>query len=125
MEIPNHAPVRVSIGTPAGLAAPHVRLGRSSASSFLAALIVPTALFFASASLAAHAGNPSAADRSTSPIIQIQSFDVEKQNVTLIDSATHQPVSVAKGENFGAWTLMAVIGEPAGNLAVFEEFTDR
>ncbi|PYU21126.1 MAG: hypothetical protein DMG30_18555, partial [Acidobacteria bacterium] len=65
------------------------------------------------------------ADLSTSPSIQIQGFDVERQNVTVTDAATHQPVSVAKGENFGPWTLMAVIEEPEGNLAVFEELTDR
>ena len=126
MEISSYAAVRASIGQPAGLEARHVRIRRSSAWSFLAALFVPAALFFASPSLlAAHAGNPSAADLSTSPSIQIQSFDVEKQSVTVIDAAAHQPVSVAKGENFGAWTLMAVIEEPEGNLAVFEELTDR
>ena len=126
MEISSYAAVRASIGQPADLEARHVRIRRSSAWSFLAALFVPTALFFASPSLlAAHTGNPSAADLSTSPSIQIQSFDVEKQNVTVIDAAAHQPVRVAKGENFGAWTLMAVIEEPEGNLAVFEELTDR
>jgi hypothetical protein len=125
MEILNYAPVRVSIGLAAGLQAPQVRLRRSSASSFLATLLVPTALLLACASLAAHAGNPPPPDLRTSPSIQIQGFDVEKQNVTVIDAAAHQTVSVAKGENFGAWTLMAVIEEAAGNLAVFEELTDR
>jgi hypothetical protein len=125
MEIPNYAPVSVSMGTPAGLEAPYVRLGRSSASSFLATVLLPTALFFAGASLAAHTGSHSAADHSASPNIQIQSLNVEKQNVTVIDAMAHKPVNVAKGENFGAWTLMAVIEEPEGILAVFEELKDR
>ena len=122
MEIPNYAPVSVSTGTPAGLEAPYVRLRRSSASSFLATLLVPTALLFANASLAAHTG---AQAQSSSPNIQIQSADVKKQNVTVIDATAHQPVNVAKGDNFGAWTLMAVIEEPEGTLAVFEELEDR
>ena len=103
-----------------------MRIKRSSASFFLAALFFPIGLFFASASvLAAQAGDPPVADLRTSPRIQIQSFDVEKQSVTVIDATAHQPVSIAKGENFGAWTLMAVIEEPEGNLAVFEELKDR
>ena len=126
MEISSYAVVRASMGQPADLETRHVRIRRSSACSFLAALFLPAALFFVSPSLlAAHAGNLSAADLSTSPNIQIQGFDLEKQKVTVIDAAAHQPVSVAKGENLGAWTLMAVIEEPEGNLAVFEELTDR
>ncbi len=121
MEIWSYAAVRTSIVQPACLDARHVRITRFSAWSFLAALFVPTALF-----LAAHADTPpSIAALSTSPRIQIQSFDVEKQHVTMIDAVSHQPVSVAKGENFGTWTLMAVIEEPEGNLAVFEQLTDR
>lgn len=122
MEIPNYAPVSVSMGTPAGLEALYVRLRRSSASSFLATLLVPTALLFANTSLAAHTG---AQAQSSSPNIKIQSADLKKQNVTVIDRTAHQPVNVAKGDNFGAWTLMAVIEEPEGTLAVFEELEDR
>src|SRR5437870_4811840 len=113
-------------GIPTGLEARRVRIRRSRAWSFLAALFVPTALLFLSPSLLGeHPGNPSAADLGTSPSIQIQGFDVEKQKVAVTDASTHQPVSVAKGENFGPWTLMAVIEEPEGNLAVFEELMDR
>jgi hypothetical protein len=126
MGISSYAAVRASIGQPAGLEARHVRVRRSSASFFLAALFFPIALFFASASvLAAQAGKPPTADLSTSSSFQIQSFDVEKQAVIVMDAAAHQSVSVARGENFGAWTLMAVIEEPEGNLAVFEQLTDR
>jgi hypothetical protein len=92
---------------------------------FLATLLLPAALVFASVSFAAHTGNLSAPDGRSAPNIQIQRFDVEKQIVTVLDAATHQPVNVAKGENFGAWTLMGVIEEPEGILAVFEELTDR
>jgi len=45
--------------------------------------------------------------------------------VTVIDGAAHQPVTVAKGENFGTWTLMAVVENLQGNLAVFEDLAER
>ena len=102
-----------------------MQLTRSSSSFFRATLLLPTALLLASASFAAQTRNPSAADHSSSPNIQIQRFDVERQNVTVIDRTSHQPVKVAKGENFGAWTLMGVVEEPEGILAVFEELKDR
>ena len=124
MEIWSHAALRATIGQPAGLGARYVRIRRSSLRPFCAALFV--AVFVASPSLLpAHAANPSAADLSTSPNIQIQSFDMEKQEATVIDAAAQHAVRVAKGKNFGAWTLMALIEEAAGNIAVFEELTDR
>src|SRR5579862_9702615 len=98
-----------------------MRLRKSSAVSSLAILFVPIALF-ASTSFT---GQSEAATHSPSPNIQIQNVDVQKQNVTVMDAEAHQPVHVAKGENFGAWTLMAVIEEPEGSLAVFEELKDR
>ncbi len=42
-----------------------------------------------------------------------------------MDPSTHQPVTVSKGENFGAWTLIAVIENQQTALAVFEELADR
>src|SRR6266536_3961322 len=106
MEMWSHAALRGTIGQPAGLGARYVRIRRSSLRPFCAALFV--AVFVASPSLLpAHAANPSAADLSTSPNIQIQSFDMEKQEVTVIDAAAQHAVRVAKGTNFGAWTLMA------------------
>jgi hypothetical protein len=125
MEIPNYAAKRSPIGQATGLEAPHTQFRRYPASSFLATLLIQTALLFASGSLAAQTANASVADHRSSPNIQIQTVDVEKQNVTVLDPTTHQPVNVAKGENFGAWTLMAVIEEPEGILAVFEELKDR
>ena len=92
--------------------------------SLLATLLATSALFFASASRAAQKASNSA-DHSSSPNIEIQRLDVEKQNVAVVDPAAHQPLHVAKGENFGAWTLMAVIEEPEGTLAVFEQLKDR
>ena len=121
MEISNYTAVRAWISKQAGLEARYVRIKRS-VWSFLAALFVPTALFFASPS--SLAGNASTPDPRTSPTIQIQGFDVEKQKVTVIDAAAHQPVNVVKGENVGAWTLMAVTEEPEGPR-VFEELADR
>src|SRR5215467_11940554 len=125
MEIPNCVPRRHSTGTSTCVGAPHGRRRRSSASSLLAPLLLPTALLVASASFAARTGNSPSPDHNSPPKIQIQTFDLEKQNVTVMDAATHQPVNVAKGENFGPWTLMGVIEEQEGALAVFEELSDR
>ena len=125
MEISSSAPAVVSIDKPAGPQTPHVRFRKSPASSLLAGLLIPIALLFLSGPLAAQTDNPSAAARSSSPNIQVQGFDIEKQSVIVLDATTRRPVNVAKGENFGAWTLMAVIDEPEGTLAVFEELRDR
>jgi hypothetical protein len=97
-----------------------MRFRRSSGSSLLSALLI----LLASGSFA-QTGNPSGAERTSSPNIQIQTFDIEKQNLTVLDPTSHKPVNVAKGDNFSAWTLMAVIEEPEGILAVFEELKDR
>jgi hypothetical protein len=96
-----------------------------SALSFLTTLLVQTALFFACGSSAAQNSNPSATDCGPASKIQIQSIDVKNQSATVIDAATRQPLSVAKRQNFGAWTLMAVIEEPEGSLAVIEQLKDR
>ena len=125
MEISSSAPAVVSIDQPAGLQTPHVLFTESPASSRLAALLIPIALLLLSGSLAAQTGNPSAAARSSSPNIQLQGFDLEKQNAMVLDPTSHQPVNLAKGDSFGAWTLMAVIEEPENILAVFEELKDR
>src|SRR6185369_1419520 len=95
--------------------------GRRFLACAFPALVGALALFYAGPLLAAQAGSPAI----TSPTIEIQNLDVERQNVTVINSATHQPVTIAKGENFGTWTLMAVIERSEGNLAVFEELKDR
>jgi len=124
MEFWRYVGVRASAAQPAGLGAPHVGIRRLWARPFLSQLFVGV-VFFSSFSLLAQAVSPSADVPNTSPRIQIQSFDLERQNVTVIDAATHQPVSIAKGGHVGAWTLMAVIEEPQGNLAVFEDMTDR
>ena len=125
MEIWTCATVRTSVGRPEGWKARHLRAKRSSSNYFRSTLFV-LALFFASSSfLPAQASSPSVARLSASQSIQIQSFDVEKQEVTVVDGAAHQTVRVEKGENLGTWTLMAVIENPDGNLAVFEELTDR
>ncbi|HXJ88308.1 MAG TPA: hypothetical protein VMS18_15915 [Candidatus Binatia bacterium] len=125
MEILSDAPVGVSIRKPTGLEVPDVRLDWSSIFSFLATLLVLTALFFASTSVAANTGSRSSEDPSSSPQIQVHSMDVQKQSVIVVDPTAHQPVNVAKGDNFGVWTLMGVIEEPEGILAVFEELKDR
>jgi len=94
-------------------------------SAILTTVLIEAGLLFASASLAAQTANQSALNRSSLPKIQIQSVDVAKQNVRVIEATNHQPVNVAKGESFGSWTLMAVVDEPEGGLAVFEELQDR
>jgi len=102
-----------------------MKLLRFSVSALLATLLVPAAPLVASAASSPRTGAPSTADNRASQNIQIQSADLEKQSVTVIDPQSHQPINVAKNTNFGAWTLMAVIDEPEGALAVFEELADR
>src|SRR5262245_5865527 len=118
---------RALIGQPEGLEACPVRIRRSShVRFFLLAFFTVTSLLFTSQSLvAAQATNGTAGNGSTLPNIQVQNFDVQKQTVTVIAGESHQPVTVAKGSNLDAWTLMAVIAAPEGNLAVFEELADR
>ncbi|HTS37348.1 MAG TPA: hypothetical protein VMH04_16845 [Candidatus Solibacter sp.] len=94
-----------------------------SPSSFLRMLLVQAAVFFAVASVAQT--GPSTPDRSSSPKIQIQTLDLKNQTVTAIDATAGHPATVAKGQNFGPWTLMAVIDAPEGSLAVFEALKDR
>ena len=113
--------LRSSIAEPKGFGAHNVGAKRFSVWPFLTSLLAAVALVYASPLLATQAGRPSV----KSPSIEIQSFDVESQNVIVIDAATHQPVKIAKGENFSIWTLMAVIERSEGNLAVFEELKNR
>ena len=125
MEIQNNTPVCVLIRKTRGFESRHLRLGGFLAWYFLTTPLVWTAMLFPSDLLATQTGKPFAGDRSSYSNIQIATFNVEKQSVTLIDAAAHQSVSVAKGQNFGVWTLMAVIEEPEGILGVFEELKDR
>ncbi|HKR83094.1 MAG TPA: hypothetical protein VJS37_02900, partial [Terriglobales bacterium] len=120
MEICGPRALRFSIVEPAGLGARPVWVGRLGAWAFLA-LAGAMALAYARPLLGAQSGSRSITSRS----IEIQSFDVDRQNVTVIDAATHHPVTIAKKENFGTWTLMAVIERSEGSLAVFEELKDR
>jgi hypothetical protein len=97
-----------------------------SALPLLTALLVLSAQLLTSPALLSAQHSSSAREAtSTAAEIHIQSFDVKGQKVTVTDHSTHQPVSVAKGSNVGAWTLMAVIDRPQGDLAVFEDLTNR
>lgn len=102
-----------------------IGIKRSSAQSCLGFFALAALVFASPSSLSAQPSRSSSEASSTGPKIQIQSLDVEGQNVTVIDPTTHQPVGVTKDGNLGVWTLMAVIEKASGNLAVFEDLQDR
>lgn len=56
--------------------------------------------------------------------LRIQSADFAKQSVSALDHATGKTVTVRQREKLGHWTLMAVVDEPRGSLAVFENLED-
>src|SRR5580700_5562843 len=57
--------------------------------------------------------------------LRLQSRDVSAQGVVMLDAASQKEVKVAQHGKFGVWTLMAVLREPDGGAAVFENVEDR
>lgn len=57
--------------------------------------------------------------------LHIESADAKNQSVVLIDPITRNAVTLTQQRVFGPWTLMAVLTQPQGNLAVFENVQDR
>ncbi len=57
--------------------------------------------------------------------LPIRSLDPKSQSAVLIDPSTHKEITLLAHQNFGSWTLMAVLRRPQGDLAVFENLQDR
>ncbi len=55
----------------------------------------------------------------------IQSLDFKTQTVVMTEPSTRQLATIAQHQNFGPWTLMAVVETLRGDLAVFENLGDR
>lgn len=55
----------------------------------------------------------------------VQSLDLKNQSVAVVDRSTQKETRLNKIQKLGPWTLMAVIAEPLGDLAVFENLEDR
>jgi hypothetical protein len=57
--------------------------------------------------------------------LRVQRLDCGAQSVVMLDLASQKAVNVAQHGKFGAWTLMAVLHEPQGGAAVFENVEER
>jgi hypothetical protein len=51
----------------------------------------------------------------------VPSVDTKNQSATIVDRSTGTKTTVAQNKSLGQWTLMAVLQEPAGGLAVLED----
>jgi hypothetical protein len=57
--------------------------------------------------------------------LRVQSLDFGAQSVVMIAGAGQREVKVAQHGKCGEWTLMAVLREPQGGAAVFENVEER
>src|SRR5271163_117132 len=87
---------------------------------------VIAALLVAAPSAFARPLPQSAVDNRAAPAdLRVQSLDAGAQSAVMLDAATKKEVKVAQHGKFGQWTLMAVLREPQGGAAVFENVEDR
>jgi len=56
---------------------------------------------------------------------RLQSLDFGAQSAVMLETPSEKEVQVARHGKFGVWTLMAVLQEPQGGAAVFENLEDR
>src|ERR1700733_14689638 len=56
---------------------------------------------------------------------RVQSLDFGAQSVVMLEGPSNKEVKVTQHGKFGAWTLMAVLREPQGGAAVFENLEER
>ncbi|HUJ31609.1 MAG TPA: hypothetical protein VLY23_10040 [Candidatus Acidoferrum sp.] len=94
----------------------------------LAALTLLPASYAADGGAASRAGRkPSIRANETreSAAPRVRAIDFKNQTVAVDDPTTPAERKVAKNEVSGRWTLMAVISQPEGALAVFENLQDR
>src|SRR3984885_14058500 len=74
----------------------------------------------------AHPSPPSAAQRhALAADLRVQSLDFSAQSVVMIGGLSQKEVRDAQHGKFGEWTLMAVLREPQGGAAVFENVEER
>jgi hypothetical protein len=64
-------------------------------------------------------------NHATAVDLRVQSLDFSAQSVVMLDAAGQKEVKVAQLAKCGAWTLMAVLREPQGGAAVFENVEYR
>lgn len=57
--------------------------------------------------------------------LRVQNLDFGAQSVVMLEGAGGKEVQVAQRGKFGSWTLMAVLREPQGGAAVFENLEGR
>lgn len=68
---------------------------------------------------------PRTESRAHSTEFPIESANFKTQTVVLMDASAHKDITVQLHQNFGMWTLMAVVHKQEGDLAVFETLSDR
>jgi hypothetical protein len=74
----------------------------------------------------AHPSPQSATENHATTVdLRLQSLDFGTQSVVMLDAASPKEVKVVQHGKFGAWTLMAVLREPDGGSAVFENVEGR
>ncbi len=87
--------------------------------------VVSGFLFAAPYSFAHPSPQSAAAGHAVVADLRVQSLDFSAQSVVMFDGPSRKEVKVAQGGKFGAWTLMAVLREPEGGAAVFENMEER
>lgn len=87
--------------------------------------VVAGLLCFARDSFAQASPQSAAGNYTASSDLRVKSVDFGVQSAVMLDGASGKEVKVALRGKFGAWTLMAVLREPDGGSAVFENVTER
>jgi hypothetical protein len=87
--------------------------------------VVAVLLLSARSSFAHPRPQSAAENHAVASDLRLQSLDVSAQSVVMVDAASQKQVQLAPHGKFGAWTLMAVLREPDGGAAVFENVEDR
>jgi hypothetical protein len=71
--------------------------------------------------------SPQSATPSHAPAVAlpVQSLDFSAQSVLMMEGPSQKALKVAQQGKYGKWTLMAVLREPPGGAAVFENLEER
>lgn len=90
---------------------------KQGVASWIRSVVVPalySLLFLVPCAAAPPAGVPA-----------VKAVDARNQSAVVVDPASRNGSTVLKHQRSGPWTLMAVVPDPHGDLAVFENLEDR
>src|SRR5271170_8062153 len=88
-------------------------------------LAAPQCFAFPSPQSAAETGGRGTGGQPISADLRVQSLDFSQQSAVMLEGPQRKEVPVALHGKVGPWTLMAVLREPQGGAAVFENVEDR